>query len=131
MQLLIWVLTIFILLIYLKFFCRLNSSLQRVPIKNVIPEPKTIPGKPSWRIFFLEELILFYTFLKHQEDITDLIFIHGFDITLDEHSRLKKAAEVIRKIGSQWDKRVIEVENNLFPFLIFMFRDYILSGFAW
>ena len=35
-----------------NFFCRLNSSLQRVPIKNVIPKPKKLPQKNRVGAFF-------------------------------------------------------------------------------
>jgi hypothetical protein len=42
-----------------NFFCQLNSSLQMVSIKNVIPEPKKLPQENRVDTFFLEELILF------------------------------------------------------------------------
>ena len=35
-----------------NFFCRLNSSLQRVPIKNVIPEQKKPPQENRVGAFF-------------------------------------------------------------------------------
>jgi hypothetical protein len=59
----------------------------------------------------------FYTLLKHQQEITDLIFIHGFDFSLDNDALRKKASEMIREIGLHFGKRVIEIETNAELFL--------------
>jgi hypothetical protein len=42
-----------------NYFCRLNSSLQRVDITNVTPESKKPSQKNRVGAFFLGELILF------------------------------------------------------------------------
>jgi len=87
--------------------------LRRVRIKNLIPEPAKPPKEKRVGMFFSAGVDSFYTFLKHQEEITDLIYIHGFDVALNNHARAKKMSDVIRKVGLQFGKRVIEVETNL------------------
>ena len=87
--------------------------LRRVCIKNLIPEPATPPQENRVGVFFSAGVDSFYSLLKHQEEITDLIYIHGFDVSLAKYARRKKMSEVIRNIGLQFGKRVIEVETNL------------------
>ena len=99
------------------FYCSLNSSLQRVQIKNIIAEPKGPQKENRVGAFFSAGMDSFYTLLKHQQEITDLIFIHGFDIPLDNDSLREKTSEMIRKIGLHFEKRVIEIETNAELFL--------------
>lgn len=98
-------------------FCGWEPSLQRVEIKNVIPEPRELPKENRVGTFFSGGVDSFYTFLTRRDEITDLIFVHGFDMHLDDYSLRTRRSEVIRKIGSRFGKRVIEVETNLRLFL--------------
>ena len=91
----------------------LNPSLKEVGIKNLVPGAKELPQENRVGTFFSAGVDSFYTLLKHQEEITDLIFVHGFDICLDDHALRKKTSEAIREIGLKFNKRVIEVETNL------------------
>jgi hypothetical protein len=64
--------------------------LRRVRIKNFIPAPTQPPKEERVGMFFPAGVDSFYTFLKHQEKITDLIYLHGFDVSLDNYARGKK-----------------------------------------
>jgi hypothetical protein len=99
------------------FYRTLNPSLKRIKIENVTVEPKGPPKENRVGIFFSAGVDSFYTFLKHQEEITDLIFIHGFDFGLKSYSRREKMSKIIREIGSHFGKRVVEVETNLRSFV--------------
>jgi hypothetical protein len=87
--------------------------LRRVRIKNLIPGAAKPPKEKRVGIFFSAGVDSFYTFLKHQEEITDLIYLHGFDVALTNYNRSKKMSDIIRKIGLQFGKRVIEVKTNV------------------
>ena len=99
------------------FYCALNPSLKRIQIKNIITEQKDPPKENRVGVFFSAGVDSFYTLLKHQEEITDLIFIHGFDIPLDNDALRRRVSEMIREIGLHFGKRVIEVETNLRSFI--------------
>lgn len=101
----------------LDIFCTWELSLRRVKIKNVIPERIELSKENRIGTFFTAGVDSFYTFLKHRDEITDLIFVHGFDISLEDYSLRTRTSEVIREIGSSFGKRVIEVETNLGSFL--------------
>ena len=99
-----------------NFFHTLNPHLKKIKIKNLVPQPTKPPKKNRVGVFFSAGVDSFYTLLKHQEEITDLIFIRGFDIPLTDKVLLKKTSEIIREIGLKFGKRVIEVETNLRTF---------------
>lgn len=79
----------------------------------------SVPEQNRTRVglFFSGGVDSFFSLLQHQDEITDLIFVHGFDIHPDdvEHGRL--AEESIRRVGEQFGKRVIKVETNVKSFL--------------
>jgi hypothetical protein len=95
------------------FFNTLSTKLKKIKIKNIVPQTSKSSTENRVGLFFSGGVDSFYTFLKHQDEITDLIFIRGFDIPLTDHVLLKKTSEVIREIGLNFGKRVIEVETNL------------------
>ncbi|MCF8261483.1 MAG: hypothetical protein K9J12_11970 [Melioribacteraceae bacterium] len=67
--------------------------------------------------FFSGGIDSFYTLLKNQEEITHLIFINGFDVTLGKSSIEEKTSELIRACGKEFGKKVIEIETNLRDFM--------------
>lgn len=68
-------------------------------------------------IFFSCGVDSSYALLKHQDQITDLIFIQGFDIPLESKDLLQKRSDSIHKIAASLGKGVVEVKTNLRKFL--------------
>jgi hypothetical protein len=66
--------------------------------------------------FFSGGVDSFYTLLKHRDEITHLIFVHGFDVPLANWPLRSQVAAAIRAIAAALDKRLIEVETNLRDF---------------
>jgi len=106
----------------LDIYCVWEPSLHRVEIKNVIPVIRDCPKEDRVGTFFSGGVDSFYTFLKHRDEITDLIFVHGFDVLLENHTLRKKTSDMLHRIGSSFGKRVIEIETNLRLFLDSYFR---------
>jgi hypothetical protein len=67
--------------------------------------------------FFSAGVDSFYTLLRHRDEITHLVFVHGFDIKLDDHARRRQTAELIQEVGREFGKHVIEVETSAKSFL--------------
>lgn len=88
---------------------------------EVAPTEERRPIQPAGQrvaTFFSGGVDSFYTLLQHQEDITDLVFIHGFDFTLDNEKLRRQASDAAHTVAEKLGKNLIEVETNLRPFLV-------------
>jgi hypothetical protein len=54
----------------------------------------------------------FYTLLKHCDEITHLIFVHGFDVPLESMDLRRRVSEQVRSVADALGKHVIEIETN-------------------
>lgn len=96
---------------------RWDSELRRV---NVYPRGLQACGsRPGGRVgvFFSGGVDSFYSLLRHRDEISDLIFVHGYDVALDNPKMRQQCDGLMRRIGSALGKRVIQVETNLRPWL--------------
>lgn len=55
----------------------------------------------------------FYTLLKHREEVTHIIFVHGFDIALEDQVLGAQASRMAREVARELGKTLIEVETNI------------------
>jgi hypothetical protein len=86
---------------------------QRVAFTGDLSIVKKQPGKTRTGAFFSAGVDSFYTLLQRKDEITDLIFVHGFDISIDQQSLYKKTSNAITHIAEQLGKNVIEIETNV------------------
>ena len=63
--------------------------------------------------FFSGGVDSYYTALKHLDEITHLIFIHGFDIDLSNNDLAERTLDALRKSASELGKELIEVKTDL------------------
>jgi len=54
-----------------------------------------------------------YTFLKHAEEIEQLVFIKGVDIQVDNDALFAKALELNQRFAAAYGKRLVAVETNI------------------
>ncbi len=98
-------------------FRQWDPSLHQVEIAAVTPVVKKPPQEHRVGAFFTGGVDSFYTLLTHRDEITDLIFVHGFDIPLEKASVRRCVSERLRQAASQLGKRLVEVETNVRSFL--------------
>jgi len=94
-------------------YCMWDPSLHRTEIKNVIPVRRSSSTENRVGTFFSGGVDSFYTFFKHQEEITDLIFVHGLDIRINDTTLREKISKKIREVASKVGKNLIEIETNI------------------
>jgi hypothetical protein len=78
--------------------------------------------------FFSGGMDSFYTLLKHQDEISTLIFLHGFDIQLDKHEFRERASKAFGEVAAAFNKVLIEVETNLAELLEEISPSFIPAG---
>jgi hypothetical protein len=93
-----------------------DRELHEVPIEA---EPRPMPQSRGARVgaFFSGGVDSFYTALKYRDQITDLIYIRGFDLGLSEHPELHARVEATaREVAAELGKNLIEVKTNVRDF---------------
>lgn len=91
-----------------------GEGLSRIDVQSEGAEGSpaaTTEGKTA--TFFSGGVDSFYTFLKNKNEIDALIFVHGFDLSLDESALRTTVSRKLREVADAYDKRLIEVETTL------------------
>ncbi|ETD34536.1 hypothetical protein [Williamsia sp. D3] len=70
-------------------------------------------GRRGVGAFFSGGVDSYYTALKHLDEITHLIFIHGFDIDLSNNDLAERTLDALRKSAAELGKELIEVKTDL------------------
>ena len=94
-------------------YCMWDPSLHRVEIKAVKPLSRKQSTQRRVGTFFSGGVDSFYTFLKHQDEVTDIILVHGFDIALGNTRLRDETSKKIREVAARFDKNLIEIETNI------------------
>lgn len=66
----------------------------------------------------------FHTLLKNKDKITHLLYVHGYDIPLQETEFRKKVSSHLHKVAKKVNKELIEVETNAREFTDYVGATY-------
>jgi hypothetical protein len=95
---------------------RFAQADPRLRIIKVTAEAESPPQPLSERrvgVFFSGGVDSFFTLLERHDEITDLIFVHGFDIPLTSHQLHRVALQNAQDVAGHMGKHLIQVETNL------------------
>ncbi|NEQ77075.1 MAG: hypothetical protein F6K23_31135 [Okeania sp. SIO2C9] len=70
-------------------------------------------SKKGVGLFFSGGVDSFYTLKKHREEITHLIFVHGFDIPVNNSKFCEIVSPRLRQIAEKLNLEFIEVQTNI------------------
>ena len=104
------------------FQCWGRDTWRKVPVEAV-PQVRAAPSRPGVACFFSGGLDSCYTLLKHREEITHLVFVHGFDIQLADRALRDRTSRALHNVAAAYQKSVVEVDTNL--------RDFTDRYFTW
>jgi len=77
------------------------------------------PSRRSGRgigCFFSGGIDSFYSVLKHRDEITHLIFVHGWDIEIGHSARLALVSAALREAAAELGKPLLEVRTDIRSF---------------
>jgi diphthamide synthase (EF-2-diphthine--ammonia ligase) len=97
-------------------FNKWYPEFQKIVVEAEPKSPEVGKHQKGVGCFFSGGVDSFYTLLKHREEITKIIFVHGFDISLANQVLRAEVAKEIRWVAVQLKKELIEVETNLREF---------------
>jgi len=66
--------------------------------------------------FFTGGVDSFYTLLKHEDEIDTLIYVHGFDVAIEDKPLRQQVSEMLHQVGNFFNKEVLEIETNMRDF---------------
>jgi hypothetical protein len=93
----------------------LAHSRRLRPVEVVAPAVTALEADAGRGVacFFSGGIDSFYSVLSHRDEITHLIFIHGFDIPLGERSLRARVSTSLRDAAAELGKPLIEVESDV------------------
>ena len=101
-------------------FCQWEEEFDFFPPRRVAVEAEVESrnGNQASGVacFFSGGVDSFYTLLKNLDEITHLIFVHGFDIPLSNFPLRAQAAHAAREVAGELGKPLIEVATDLRSF---------------
>ena len=97
----------------MSIFRAWDPSLHAVEIHGAVPAKQSPQVEGRVGTFFTGGVDSFYTFLKHRDEISDLIYVHGFDVGLDNRTLYQKTSAMIQNVATEFNKRYITIESNL------------------
>lgn len=89
---------------------------RRVDVACPVATPSRLVARGAVACFFSGGVDSSYTLRRHRDEITDLIFVHGFDIPLWQRRSRERAAASVRDFANREGLRLVEVETNLRQF---------------
>jgi len=96
-----------------EIFRTWDFRFQRIAIEATPQEIASFNPSQDVGCFFTGGLDSFYTVLKHKNEITHLVFVHGFDVPLDDFPLRARVSRSLREAAAKLQKPLIEVETNL------------------
>lgn len=86
---------------------------QRVKVQATPREITAIDPQRGVGCFFSGGVDSFHTVLTRSAEISDLIFVHGLDIPLEDTARRLQTAHAIKQAAHELGKPLVEVETNV------------------
>jgi hypothetical protein len=97
-----------------EILCTWDPSLGHIDVQANAASPGE-PG-PGIGCFFSGGVDSFYSILKHAQEITALIFVHGFDVRLSDTLLRSTVSTALRAAAAELKKPLIEIETDLREF---------------
>jgi hypothetical protein len=97
---------------FMEVFCGWFPDFHKISLLGKQAEVRGQHANGRTGVFFTGGVDSFYTLMKHQAEITDLVYVHGFDVSLDDYPRRKAVSDMCRAVADRLGKRFVEVETN-------------------
>lgn len=98
-------------------YCSWYADFRRASFPDAVPATVFLEPGNGVGIFFTGGMDSFYTLLKHRDEITHLIFVHGIDVGLSDTRLRQQVSDMLDHVGKEFGMSVIEIESNIRGFL--------------
>jgi hypothetical protein len=87
-----------------------------IPIQADTPAPATAAHPSRVGHFFSGGIDSWYSLLVHQDEVTDLVWVSGADIPLDNSAHLQKSIDLVKRVANRFGKRLVTIRTNMRTF---------------
>lgn len=87
-------------------------------VQVIAPVREQPQGQNRTGLLFSGGVDSFYSLLKHQECVSDLIVLHGFEFPWNEEREFQEHLNSVRAVAVEFNKRVIIVHTNVREILV-------------
>jgi len=99
-----------------QVMCGWYHRFRKVHIAAQPREHSVYGSSDNVAAFFSGGVDSFFTLQQHKNEITHLIFVHGFDISIEDESRKREMAKNAAQVAEQLQLELVEVETNIRKF---------------
>ncbi len=96
-----------------EIFYSWNPGWQKIKIQNAVPVSTKKLGNGGSACFFSGGIDSWYTFLRHKDEVTHIIFIDGLDVRPDDHVLHAGLLGDLKRAAKHYGKQLIEVHTDL------------------
>ncbi len=100
----------------MDFFQTWKPKTYRPKLPNITPIARTKKPHDRVGLFFTGGVDSYFTLFKNFDQITDLIYIHGLEMSLEKIALRNEISQMLNRVGRETGKNVIEIETNLRKF---------------
>ena len=87
-----------------------------IPIEGTSPAPAAAAHPSRVGLFFSGGIDSWYLLLLHQDEVTDLVWVSGADIPLENSAHLEKSIDLVRRVADRFGKRLLTIRTNMRSF---------------
>lgn len=91
-------------------------SFKHIQLLNTQGKPAGMAPTKGTGLFFSGGMDCWYSLLKHQDEISDLIYVWGWEVHHDDRASFEKDLLFLRTIADAFHKRLIVIRTNLGTF---------------
>lgn len=101
----------------MDIFCSWRPDFRRASLSGWSHAQAKATSDKGVGTFFTGGMDSFYTLLKHRDEITHVIFVHGVDVGLRDLRLRQQVSDMLKRVGQEFGVDVIEIESNIRGFL--------------
>lgn len=89
------------------------EGLNRIDSSAIVPVDRDTSSGTQTGVFFSGGVDSFFTLMKNLDEVDTVIFVHGFDVHLEDITHRQRVSKQVHRVANQLGKNVIEIETNL------------------
>ena len=87
-----------------------------IPLQGASPKPPSAIRPSRVGLFFSGGIDSWYSLLVHLEELTDLVWVSGADIPLENTAHLDKSIALARRVADRFGKKLVCIRTNMRSF---------------